>query len=176
MGGLSAVTPLFRAAVAGIALNPTDYAAYFSGKVNITGDLTVSGTFPGDGDWADSTTFLMVDGQKGIFGYGNVGLGIHDSTHVNLGVACTTGASWDDYKYCTIGGGYGNVVWDNYGTVAGGHNNAAVAGFPTATTVSGGGYNTAGGSYATIGGGYLNFAVDYATVGGGYAEDRFDGR
>jgi len=118
-----------------------------------------------DGDWADSTTFLMVNGQKGIFGYGNVGYGVHDSTHVNLGVACTTGASGSDYKYCTVGGGLENTASALSSTVSGGESNTASGMW---ATVGGGWFNTASGRYATVGGGVGNTAsIERATVGGG---------
>ena len=137
---------------------------------------------PGDSSlWADSTTFLMVDGQKGIFGYGNVGYGDQRATHVNLGVACTTGTSGSNYKYCTVGGGYENTASGNWGaTVGGGYLNNANAMLATVgggylnnasldyATVGGGGENTASNVYSIVGGGYLNNASGYAaTVGGG---------
>jgi hypothetical protein len=122
----------------------------------------------------------MVDGQKGIFGYGNTSYGTEDSTHVNLGVACITGNS-SNSKYCTVGGGYqntasgmvaiigggfGNVASDMSATVSGGYTNTASG--PVAT-VGGGSSNTASGGIATVGGGTNNTASGvYSTVGGGY--------
>jgi hypothetical protein len=64
----------------------------------------------GDNDWmfriTDSAdTTLTTGGAWGIARYGNVLYGNGDSTHVNFGVACTTGASGHNYYYCTVGGG-----------------------------------------------------------------------
>ena len=130
-------------------------------------------------DGADTT--LITAGAWGIARYGNVLYGNADSTHVNLGVACITGTSGQNYKYCTVGGGFGNTAsgWyatvgggddntasDNYATVGGGYDNTASGG---ETTVGGGAYNTASTAYATVGGGYGNSASGYsATVGGGF--------
>ena len=121
----------------------------------------------GSSTWADNTTFIMVDGQKGVFGYGNYAYGIHDSTHVNLGVACTTGKSGFNYKYCTVGGGFKNTASGDYGaTVGGGYQNTAS---DLAATVGGGYDNDASYDYATVGGGRANTASEYtSTVGGGY--------
>ena len=114
-------------------------------------------------DSADST--LMAGGAWGIARYGNTLYGNADSTHVNLGLACTTGASGQDYKYCTIGGGQLNVASQRAATVAGGRVNTASG---TQATVGGGEGNTASGYGSFIGGGDINTASGfYATVGGG---------
>ena len=124
-----------------------------------------------DNDWTfrvtdTADTTLITGGAWGIARYGNVLHGNKDSTHVNLGVACTTGASGQNYKYCTVGGGFYNTAsgWD--ATVGGGRYNTASSWFATV----GGGYdNTASLDYATVGGGYLNTASGLvANVGGGY--------
>jgi hypothetical protein len=65
-------------------------------------------------------------------------------------MACTTGTSGQDIRYCTVGGGEDNAASGLYATVGGGE------------------YNTASGYYATVGGGWHNAAVANATVGGGY--------
>ena len=104
----------------------------------------------GDNDWilritdtADTT--LITGGRWGIARAGNVLIGSNDSTHVNIGVACTTAES-----YATVGGG-------EYNTASG-----------VSATVGGGGTNTASGGSATVGGGYTNTAAgDYSTVPGG---------
>jgi len=100
--------------------------------------------------WADSTTFIMVNGQKGVFGYGNVAYGVHDSTHVNLGVNCETGQAGLNNKYCSVGGGLNNI--------AGGE----------ASYIGGGNSNLANGENAVIVGGLANEAPAYLSfVGGG---------
>ena len=108
----------------------------------------------GDNDWTfritdGADTTLMTIGEWGIARYGNTLYGNADSTHINLGVASTTGQSGSDYKYCTVGGG---------------KNNRAIA---TGATVSGGSENTASGNSATVGGGAGNWASSGATVAGG---------
>ncbi len=147
-------------------------------------DNQVSGA--SDNDWTfnitdTADTTLMTGGRWGIARYGNTLYGNTDSTHVNLGVACTTGASGQNYKYCTVGGGLGNTASKDYATVGGGHQSTASGYYATVaggnnntashqfTTVPGGNQNTASHQYATVGGGYQNTASrDHATVGGGY--------
>ena len=125
---------------------------------------------PDDGDWADSSTFLMVIGPKGVFGNGNVGYGDHDSTHVNLGVRGITGTSGQNYKYSTVSGGDWNRATHTYSTVGGGYRNIAGS---YGATIGGGYNNTTGGSalldYATIAGGLDNLTGQYGSVGGGYS-------
>ena len=129
-------------------------------------------------DTADTT--LRTGGAWGIARYGNVLHGNADSTHVNLGVACTTGTSGQNYKYCTLGGGYRNKASGASATIAGGSNNVASGSYATVgggwsntasdwnTTVGGGEDNTASNWYATVGGGFRNTASgDRTTVGGG---------
>lgn len=69
-------------------------------------------------DTADTT--LMTKGPWGLARYGNVLYGITDSTHVNFGVACTTGAIEYDRKYCTVSGGHANTASANATTIGGG--------------------------------------------------------
>jgi len=154
-----------------------------------------------DGDWTfritdTADTTLITGGAWGIARYGNTLYGNADSTHVNLGVQSTTGTSGQNYKYCTVGGGFSNTASERYATVGGGTintaseylatvggggsniasgNSATVGGGVSNTasgpsaTIGGGGPNTASGLYATIGGGYDNTASgQYATIGGGY--------
>jgi hypothetical protein len=123
-----------------------------------------------DNDWsfritdiADTT--LQMGGRWGLTRAGNVLYGNADSTHVNFGVVCTTGTTGHNNKYCTVGGGGGNVADTTYTTVAGGQSNIA-SGY--AATVGGGYSNQADSAYAFIGGGYNNTASAYAVIGGGY--------
>ncbi|MGC9315813.1 MAG: hypothetical protein ACP5G4_09375, partial [bacterium] len=150
-------------------------------------------TLADDGDWADSTTFLMVIGQKGVFGNGNVGYGDHDSTHVNLGVAGTTGTSGSNIKYATISGGFNNIASGAYATIGGGHDNVASDSNATVTggleniasgkrsTVSGYDNEASGASSTVIGGGHNVASGHYSTVGGhknvvsGYMSGIFSG-
>jgi hypothetical protein len=86
-------------------------------------------------------------------------------THVNLGIACTTGFSGQYSHFSTVGGGVGNKATDNYATVGGGARNTADDSF---ATIGGGDGNTASGTDATVGGGYHCAASGWAaTVGGG---------
>jgi len=133
-----------------------------------TADFVRSGA--GDNDWAfritdTADTTLITGGKWGIARSGNTLYGNADSTHVNFGVACTTGASGYNYKYCTVGGGYDNTASGNRATVGGGEYNTASNSY---ATVGGGEHNTASNSYATVGGGNANTASYwYAIVGGG---------
>jgi hypothetical protein len=125
----------------------------------------------GDNDWAfrltdGNDTTLITGGAWGIARHGNVLYGNADSTHANLGVACTTGTSGQNYKYCTVGGGLMNTASGNRATVGGGHHNTASG---SSATVGGGSYNTASKDLATVGGGSDNTASEErATVGGGF--------
>jgi len=125
-----------------------------------TSDLTIE-----DVNWADSATFTMVRGQKGVFGYGDIGYGNHDSTHVNFGVNNETGSIGQNYKYCTVGGGAFNYARNANSTIGGGYGNMTNG---ENSTIGGGNGNTAGGDYTSIGGGIGNSAIGYrAMVGGG---------
>jgi hypothetical protein len=142
----------------------------------------------GDNDWVFPTSaggtnprpYLYTYGSWGIARFGNVLWGNNDSTHVNLGVACTTGNSGPYNKWCTVGGGLTNTASGGSATVGGGRSNTASGGsatvgggsFNTASndlaTVGGGGENTASGERASVGGGFENTASGWcATVGGG---------
>lgn len=123
-----------------------------------------------DNDWdlriTDAAdTSLVTGGLWGIARYGTILLGSADSTHVNLGVACTTGVSGSNHKYCTVAGGKENAASREGATVAGGGNNTASEEY---TTVGGGLSNTVTGWRATIGGGFTNNASGtHSTIGGG---------
>lgn len=151
-----------------------------------TAGYALTGPWGGNNTWTflisdGADTTLRTGGRWGIARYGNTLYGNADSTHVNLGVACTTGMSGSNEKYCTVGGGFLNTASGNSATVGGGRWNTAsyyqttVGGglHNTASgnvaTVGGGGSNAASGSHATVGGGAENTASGYiATVGGGY--------
>jgi len=139
-----------------------------SGQMNWA---TVSGG--ADNDWVflvsdGADTTLQMGGRWGLVRMGNTLYGNADSTHVNFGLASATGASGQNYKYCTVGGGALNTAGNTAATVAGGYGNTASADF---TAIGGGFCNTASNYRATVAGGYLNTASgSYATVGGGYAD------
>ena len=124
-----------------------------------------------DNDWTyritdTADTTLVTGGAWGIARYGSTLYGNADSTHVNLGVASTTGTNGQNYKYCTVGGGRNNSASGSGNTIGGGVNNTASG--PWYATIGGGQSNTASNGWATIGGGISNI-VDayYGTVGGG---------
>lgn len=123
-------------------------------------------TTPGSGsNWHLGSSVLHTNGCWGIARYGNTSYGSHDSTHVNLGVTCTTGTNGQNYKYCTVAGGMGNKASHYEATVGGGVNNIASGQF---ASVGGGNGNRASGTDATVGGGVSNLAESQdATVGGG---------
>ena len=111
----------------------------------------------------------------------NAVLGSGARTLVNLGVACTTGASGSDIVFATVAGGSGNVANAGRSTVGGGYRNlagnveATVAGgqfngaLGEQSVVAGGESNAALGWRSSIGGGYLDSAQgDYSVIGGGF--------
>jgi hypothetical protein len=134
-----------------------------------------------DNDWTVIDSVLYTGKYWGIArgGAGNVLYGDSAYTHINLGIACTTGTDGQTFHHCTVSGGRFNTSSTHYATVGGGRDNAATfcatvsggsynAAGDQYTTVGGGDHNAASGIYATIGGGYYNVASDlYATVGGG---------
>jgi hypothetical protein len=129
-----------------------------------------AGSGGGDNKWIfritdTADTSITTGGNWGIARYGNVLYGNADSTHVNLGVACTTGTIGYNSVYCTVGGGNLNAASGWYATVGGGVGNIA---YGNGATVGGGAYGTASGSEATVGGGDNNTAGgNWTTVGGG---------
>jgi hypothetical protein len=143
-----------------------------AGKVLTSGaDGTATWETPSaasDNDWTLTGNALYTAGEWGIARSGNVLYGINDSTHVNLGVACTTGTAGQDYGYAAVGGGERNTASGDCATVGGGYENTASGVY--GATVGGGLYNIASGNSATVGGGYADTAsADFAAVGGGAA-------
>jgi hypothetical protein len=121
----------------------------------------------GGGMWTVTDSVLYSNDYWGLArgNAWNVVYGDSAHTHVNLGVACTTGVSGSSYDVCTVGGGFGNSASNIYATVAGGYDNVASG---AAGIVSGGYGNTASGNKSTISGGWANQATsDNATVSGG---------
>ncbi len=159
----------------------------------LTSDATGVGTWQpagggADNDWVfpqsaggtNPRPYLYTYGPWGIARYGNILFGNAESTHVNLGVACTTGTNGQNYKYCTVGGGHDNTASGGSATVGGGSYNTASNDLATVgggtqniasqlwATVGGGISNIASGGRTTVGGGVQNTAsADFATVGGG---------
>jgi hypothetical protein len=116
---------------------------------------------------------------------GNVLYGNNRHTHANFGVECTTGTSGQDYRECTVGGGWRGSATGSGATVGGGYYNATKAAYggvfsgysnlagdavgDTGATVCGGYENTATSKLDFVGGGRSNTASGpLATVGGGY--------
>lgn len=133
-----------------------------------------------DEDWYRVGGVLFSGDEWGLARDGNVLYGNWDSTHVNLGVACTTGTSGFNDWYVTVGGGVGNAAKGAGTTIAGGFTNyasgsgAAVGGgvankaVGTNATIAGGGSNRVEGTDAVIAGGNVNQATgDFSFVGGG---------
>ena len=125
----------------------------------------------GDSDWVRAATpdsVLYTWHQLGIAKgvASNMLYGTACQTHVNLGVACTTGTGGVTQSYITVGGGYRNRASKDYATVSGGYRNTVSGSY---ANTSGGSGNTASGSYSTAGGGANNRASgNYAAVSGGY--------
>jgi len=113
-----------------------------------------------------TTPTLGVTFKGGIIRKGSTAQGTYSDTHVNLGTKSFTGASANDSRYATVGGGFQTNALDDYSTVCGGSGNAASKPY---TFVGGGMGNEAKASYATAGGGFDNTATNwYTTVGGGF--------
>ncbi len=125
-----------------------------------------SRTGAADNDWTISGSVLYPSAQYGLsMRSGNVMYGTNDSTHVNFGIACTTGANGQNNEFCVVGGGEYNAAKGSYTTVSGGYNNIANG---IRATIGGGYENTASSSYSIVGGGFENTVSGIiATVGGG---------
>jgi hypothetical protein len=115
---------------------------------------------------ADTT--LITGGNWGIARNGNVLYGNADSTHVNLGIACTTGTSGNNYMYSTVSGGFGNTAGGYSSVIGGGFYNTASRGY---SAISGGFYNIADGMNSVIGGGEHNTASGNSSAIGGGSSD-----
>lgn len=110
-----------------------------------------------DSDWVVGTGTLdstLLTGHRLGISRGGVGNILYDSyqcTHINLGVACTTGTNGGNTTYLTILGGYGNRADLNGSTIAGGARNRIRQFF----SFIGGGYgNVTYGNSSAIAGGY----------------------
>jgi hypothetical protein len=163
-------------------LKRSDAADTFKAPYADTADYALNAVT--DNDWIVSGSVLFPDGEYGL-AMDPTGALYGDSTHshVNLGVACTTGLAGAHYRYCTVGGGWRNrasgvasVVGGGYinsasghrGTVGGGESNLASEWY---ATVGGGERNSATARQSIIAGGYLNSASGLrSAVGGGYAD------
>ena len=151
-----------------------------------TANYALAGGTP-DNAWVraggDSVLYTLHNLGIARGGAGNALYGESTYTHVNLGVACTTGLSGQNFRYyCTVGGGLRNTAAGLGATVAGGQRNNAAGinatvggGFVNQAansdaTVAGGLGNIAGGGYAAIGGGMSNGATGQSSsIGGGYS-------
>ncbi len=131
----------------------------------------ITSTGISDADWVRGSGAL----DTVLFTYNYLGIARGDAdnmlygnyvhTHINLGVACTTGISGQNYMYCTVGGGYRNKSARNYSVVAGGRQNTANSDY---SFVGGGRANNAWGGYSVVVGGYANTADDdYSFIGSG---------
>jgi hypothetical protein len=177
----------FELAVESEVLSPrteiTSVAYAYRSARSDTADYALLAPSAPDNDWAISGNVMFPAGEYGLaMRSGNMLFGTQDSTHVNLGVACTTGTAGQDYGYCAVGGGAYNSAGGFRATVGGGFGNSASA---WSATVSGGELNAATGSRSTVCGGAGNDAIgaytallggesntssgSRATVGGGYA-------
>ena len=166
VGTESELSPRIRLTSVGYA-----YRARWAERSDTSDYALSSPSGPGDYTWTfritdTGDTTITTGGNWGIARYGNTLYGNADSTHVNLGVECTTGTSGQNYTYCSVGGGLQNTASEGYTTVGGGNQNTSSGYY---ATVGGGNHNTSSGNYATVGGGSGNTASgDHATVGGGY--------
>lgn len=170
--GIGTATPSEKLDVAGTA-QVTGFkmpTAASNGHV-LTSDGTGMGSWQapsaGSSNWTPTDSVLYTNSFWGIArgGAGDTLYGDSAHTMVNLGVACTTGATGLNYSYCSVGGGLGNLASQSYATVGGGTSNRANNSY---ATVAGGDRNTAGGNRAFVGGGQQNTASHfYSAVGGG---------
>ncbi|MCO4783233.1 MAG: hypothetical protein KC646_12985 [Candidatus Cloacimonetes bacterium] len=90
--------------------------------------------------------------------------GTTTATHINWGMASTTGKSGMNQSYITLSGGTTNKAEGDHSTISGGSNNTV---WTTGTTIGGGAWNEARG-YSTISGGKSNIASGwYSSISGG---------
>jgi hypothetical protein len=148
-----------------------------------TANYALAGGTP-ENTWARGTpdSVLYTYGQLGISkgGSENMLYGSARWTHINFGIACTTGTSGQNNTGCTVGGGAANncggseavIAGGQQNTIAGaqasilgGYNNRAIGDW---SSVGGGSDNTASGGGAAIGGGEYNLASgNWDVVAGG---------
>lgn len=171
-------------------------------KTNGTGTITWQAEAAGaDNDWVRGETPDIPDTVLCTYNYlglarggaNNVMYGSGTHTHINFGVACTTGLNSADWTYCTVGGGVyntasggysGTPMWNDkgYTTVGGGYSNHASGAYATicggidnttsgaVPTICGGYYNSVSSGGCFIGGGFMNTISnigDMGTIGGG---------
>ncbi len=124
-----------------------------------------------DNDWlavtsGSDTTRLRTAGAWGLSRHNNLAHGIHDSTHINFGVSSITGASGENIKYATVGGGRTNEASGVGAVIAGGFDNESA---DSGSVVGGGVLNSSRGKYSVVAGGNDNNATAlWSTIGGGY--------
>ncbi len=138
-------------------------------RAQVADSAVVAGS-GGGSNWSVADSVLYTNSYWGIArgGAGNVFYGDSVHTMVNLGVACTTGQSGENFYYSSVNGGYGNAVSWYFSTVAGGRKNRALS---TGSTVGGGTDNLAIGDRSVVAGGYQNAARGFmSAVGGGYQD------
>jgi hypothetical protein len=105
----------------------------------------------GASHWSAIDSILYTDHLWGL-ARGNSQSVLHGDnafTHVNLGIACTTGTGGENLFYSAALGGYGNSAHSSYSTVSGGVHNQANGQY---STVAGGKDNVAQGTYSFAGG------------------------
>jgi hypothetical protein len=137
---------------------------------SVTSDTADYAVMPTDNDWTVSGDLLHPAANYGIcMRATNIANGVNEETHVNLGIACTTGVSGQDYTNCTVSGGALNSAKANHATVCGGFANTAG---DSGATVGGGNQNRASGPLSTVSGGLDNVASnEFTTIGGGRWHD-----
>jgi hypothetical protein len=170
------------------------YMATYSDTAEYARNSTV------DNDWVRGTpdSVLYTSNFLGIArgSVDNMLYGAWVCSHINFGLACTTGTSGSDNFGCTVTGGLynsatesfafigagrdneasgwasaicggdSNVVIGQNSAITGGHNNTVSGDF---SVIAGGQQNQVSQPNATIGGGYSNtVADDYATISGGH--------
>ena len=158
--GIGPTTPSAKLEVAG-----TVYST--SGGFKFPDGTTQTTAAGGGSKWTVTDSVLYTNSYWGLArgGAGNKLHGDSAQTHVNFGVACTTGVAGQNARYCTVAGGYYNKADSNSATVGGGEYNLARG---PHSTISGGGGNYAPAGAATVCGGLNDDATGYGSfVGGG---------
>jgi hypothetical protein len=136
---------------------------------------TGSAWAPGNDSTGGDHAWVRVGSDSVLYTVNNLGIarggasntlhGPYRFTHVNLGVACTTGISGQNSMYNTICGGDHNVASGDGAALVGGFDNVCSG---ASSFVGGGNGNSASAAWATVGGGSQNTASDqHAAIGGG---------